>query len=532
MTTNARGSRPQSGPRTVGRSRDTQTADPGEFEWIIYCRISDDREDTGLGVARQEKAGRKLHQQAGLGGRILCVLVDNDLSAYDKSGRYKPRPDYEQLCELLRERPGQRGVIAWHTDRLHRTPRELEDFIDLIEETGAPIRTVEAGPIDLTTPSGRAVARTLCAWARFESEHKSRRIREKVKEHAEAGAIYGGGPRPFGYDRIYDGAGQRRKILRDEINPVEAAVIRECAQRVLGGATIRSVTNWLNKQGIKTSTGRPWSKQGLRLMLMSGRIAGLREHHRQVVGPAVWKPIITVEEHEQLRALLDDPGRAPATRVRKHFLSGFVYCSDCVDKGVKMKVGPHHGKPKYRCPPDEGCNGRVIGLADLEELISGLIVAKLSNPKTLAELAAREADRSTESGALVERIEADERRLQQLKTALDDGEEDELPEVVAAIRSVRRRIREARAELGRLAPSTGPAQESFPDLADRWPALDLDQRRALVALFIDHILIHPAVRGRARFDPERVEVVPTGGVRWSGAPPASRTGDLPRVSGH
>ncbi|MBM6669138.1 recombinase family protein, partial [Lacrimispora saccharolytica] len=86
--------------------------------------------------------------------------------------------------------------------------------------------------------------------------------------------------------------------IRDDVNPTEAAVIRECARRVIDGHSLNSVRKWLDGQGLTTSTGRPWSLQALRIMLMSGRIAGLREHRRQVVSRAVWEPIITVEQHE------------------------------------------------------------------------------------------------------------------------------------------------------------------------------------------------------------------------------------------
>lgn len=69
------------------------------------------------------------------------------------------------------------AVIAWHTDRLHRSPRELEEFIDICERAGVAVETVKAGPVDCSTWAGRAVVRTLRAWARYESEHKAERIR-------------------------------------------------------------------------------------------------------------------------------------------------------------------------------------------------------------------------------------------------------------------------------------------------------------------------------------------------------------------
>ncbi len=43
--------------------------------------------------------------------------------------------------------------------------------------------------------------------------------------------------------------------------------------------------------------------------------------------------------------------------------------------------------------------------------------------------------------------------------------------------------------------------------ADSWDNLDVDQQRALVGLFVDHVLIRKGKRGRY-FDPTRVQPVP------------------------
>src|SRR4051794_12379321 len=159
----------------------------------IYVRISDDREGAGLGVARQEADCRQRAEL--LGWSVADVYVDNDLSAY--SGR--PRPQYARLLADLRSGRAD-AVLAWHTDRLHRSPKELEEFIDVCETRGVAVETVKAGPVDLSTPAGRAVARTLGAWARYESEHKAERNRRKALELAEAGKLSGGGTRPYGYN--------------------------------------------------------------------------------------------------------------------------------------------------------------------------------------------------------------------------------------------------------------------------------------------------------------------------------------------
>ncbi len=96
---------------------------------VMYARISEDREGAGLGVERQLGDQCALFSQLGL--RLAGVYTDNDLSAF--TGR--PRPDYlAMLADLDAGRA--RVVTAWHTDRLHRTPRELESYIDLAERRG------------------------------------------------------------------------------------------------------------------------------------------------------------------------------------------------------------------------------------------------------------------------------------------------------------------------------------------------------------------------------------------------------------
>ncbi|HKT02724.1 MAG TPA: recombinase family protein [Rugosimonospora sp.] len=480
-----------------------------DFEWILYDRISDDRGGLGLGVKRQEKEGSVVVDR--LGGRVYAVCCDNDLTANTRSKRYRPRPDYGRMVALLQERPGRRGVIAWHTDRLHRTPRELEDFIDVVEQTGAPVYTTKAGPIDLTTASGRMVARQLCAVARFESEHKADRIRSKVVELATEGKIANGGPRPFGFTRIYAGEGPRRKILRDEINEVEATIIRECAARVLAGEPIYKIVGDLNKRGITSSSGRPWSKQAMRTLLMSGRIAGLREHNRQVVGPAVWPAIIDEETHKRLRALLAAKQRPPGSRVKIHYLSGFVYCSDCAGRDVAMRVGRFHRTTlRYSCPAksEGGCGGRVICLDDLRGFIDRFMEDRLNDPQTLREIAQREAREDHEAARLVAAIEADERRLALLQPQLADGDEEEIPEVLATVRTLRKRVAQARTHLAHRAGVPALAGESLPDLAKRWPDLPLQRKQALLSLFVYRILIKPARRGLNRFDPDRVVLIP------------------------
>src|SRR5450631_1042780 len=91
---------------------------------VIYTRISQDREGAGLGVQRQLEDCRALCERQGW-HIVDPPLADNDISAY--SG--KARPGYQELLRLI-EAGAVDVVVSWHTDRLHRSPRELEQYID------------------------------------------------------------------------------------------------------------------------------------------------------------------------------------------------------------------------------------------------------------------------------------------------------------------------------------------------------------------------------------------------------------------
>jgi len=121
-----------------------------------------------------------------------------------------------------------------------------------------------------------------------------------VQRNAEAGRRTGGGSRPFGYKIIYhdlgEGSKRQRRIIGEELEKAEADAVREAVSRVLRGESLRSIAFDFNQRGIKPAGGKKngeskidkWQGPTLRRVLISPRIAGLREHNGEVVGKAVW----------------------------------------------------------------------------------------------------------------------------------------------------------------------------------------------------------------------------------------------------
>jgi DNA invertase Pin-like site-specific DNA recombinase len=468
----------------------------------IYVRISDDREGAGLGVARQEVDCRQ--RTEALGWVLVEVYVDNDLSAY--SG--KPRPAYRRMLADL-EAGRVDAVLAWHTDRLHRSPRELEEFIDICERHGVVVESVKAGPLDLSTPAGRAVARTLGAWARYESEHKAERQRRKALELAQAGKDSGGGYRPYGYEAD-------RLMVRE----AEAGIIRECARRVLAGEPIRSVARDFNARGIPTAAGKQWSAQTLKRTMVSGRISGQREHQPrprsqasrkiagEIVAPAAWPAIITPAETTRLRAILLDPSRRLTNIVPKRcLLTGILRCSYC---GAGLLGRPNErGQMRYVCNkvPGNRCCGKTYVLADpADELVTEMVRIALDSPALLQAL--RTGTGYGDDASAHEQLSTVQRKLEELA---EDYASDTITrgEWLAARKRLEARQDALRRRLATTS-QTAALEGLYGDSGAfqmAWKNRSLHQRRAAIAAVLDRVVVKPAVRGRNKFDRDRFKPV-------------------------
>ena len=452
----------------------------------VYARISSDPAGTHLGVERQIADCEAL--AARKGWPVAGVYQDNDTSAW--SGRV--RPEYRRMLEDIRDRAVD-GVLVWQLDRLHRHPRELEEFFDVVAAAGiAENLATVTGDYDLSTGEGLLMARIVGAVARKESDDKSLRLRRKHAELAAAGKVAGGGPRPFGFedDRV-------------TVRPGEAAVVREIAVRVLAGDSLRSVCVDLGSRGVRTSQGNEWGPSGLKQLLMSARISGRRERGGEFY-QAVWPPLITPEQSDRLRRLLSSRTRSSGRAPRKYLLTGgLLRCGLC---GAPMVARPRaDGTRRYVCargPGQAGC-GRMTATAEpLEHLVVQAVLYRLDTPEMAAALADSHAQQA-ELAELHGRVAADETMRDELAADYAD-QRITRSEWLAARDPIQARIDQNRRRLSRLSPTT--AVDDYAGRSDllrtAWQGLPLSRQQAVIRVILDHVVAHPAVPGRG-FDPDR-----------------------------
>lgn len=460
------------------------------FVGSAYVRISEDKRHDEHGVTNQKPQALGLSCSLGWHVPEWAVYVDNDKSATKAHVR---REDYERL---LADMEGGRvhGVTATFSDRIYRRLAELERLITVVEANNVAIRTVHSGEIDLTTASGRMVARILGSVATHEGEVKAERMRLANAAAREEGKMVTSGLRLFGYNR--DGS----------INKTEAKVLHGVVRRLMAGQTITSVCHWLNDSGVRTTQGNKWQITGLNRLLTNPRIAGHSVYRGRIVGRGEWEPLLDQETWEALHALLSSANRRRGRSPRVALLPGLVFCGRC---GAAMRTGgrgsgkgnqgPHRVRT-YRCNTDPGpyggC-GRVSVLAEpVEKIVEDVARLWLNDARARAHLAkVREHDAVSGLPGEVSKLRT---RLAQLEDALAEEDEDVLA-LRAAAKKVRTRLTDAEAKLASMASHAMP----LPDLDAEWPT-DLAARRRLVDLAVERVVINPG-RGQS-FDRDRVKV--------------------------
>jgi len=459
----------------------------------VYARISSDPNDTALGVARQlkdcmELAARKCWT-------VAQVFTDNDVSA--TNGR--PRPAFQSMMEALAA--GRlAALVVWDVDRLTRTPRELEDVVDLAERHGVALASV-GGEVDLATPQGRLTARIKGNVAKHESEQLARRVKRKMAERAEAGAPHGRIAFGWRREQVIDDQG-RRLGSRDVIHPEQACIIRTAAAAILAGDSLRAIVTDLNTRGEVTLNWKPWTSTSLRLILLRERNVGLRIHQGQVVGRGEWEPILDDDSYGRLVAILTDPRRrtSPGNAV-KYLLSGLARCGVCSGP-LRVLVAGQQGRQSdsYVCKRGGHVRRSRPGLDDL---VTRIVTARLAQPDAVAALARSDGAEAQQATDHAEGIRA---RLDVAADAYAAGEIDgrQLARITAKLRPELERAE----QLARAA-STAPdlLDLASPDIAKRWQTLPLARKRAVIDMLLD-VVVMPTIRrgGSGVFDPESVRV--------------------------
>jgi DNA invertase Pin-like site-specific DNA recombinase len=448
----------------------------------IYTRIS--RAEDRSGVERHTELCQALCDLRGY--EVVGVYEDNDISATAK------RPSYDRLVKDLAS--GRFDlVVAYEQTRLARDVTDWDKFLKAyVKASLQPIEFVRGGVTDLASPQGQLTSGIQSVTNAYEKAVIRQRILDKKAKDAVEGKFHGGS-RPFGYE---DGG----MVIRES----EAALLRVAADTILEGGSLSGIARLLNEQAIPTATGHKWRPQAVRRLLMSPRIAGIRQHQSVEIGPALWPPILEGATYRKVLAVLTDPARKPPrlSGARPYPLRGVLKCGEC---GRLLAIGYRKSAPMYECRKQvSGCGRVFISASVAETWAKGLLIPLADNPRMrnlLAEASGAEIEHIRELNAL---NASDTAKLTELGQAYA-SDAISLEILTKTGKLLEGHIAERNAQMAAMRGAS--ALDRFGgSVAESWDGLTVDDQRSIILSIVEYITVaRNKVNTGRRFDPHRLK---------------------------
>ena len=314
------------------------------------------------------------------------------------------------------------------------------------------------------------------------------------------------------------------------IVPEEAQAIRDAAEMVIAGKTLREVIRTVfTSRGLTTTLGNPMSPFTIRDILLNPRVRGIStfqptnpetgtrlRRDREIIGPGQWPAIIDAETGEKLDAVLKDPSRR-----RNHvgsaptkYLASVLICT-CGEPMYSRSRIYKNGKRKryYSCKREiPGLEHVSIG-DDVDDLIDKVILARMAKPDALEVLRAALTPEDHGLSDKMQELFGQRAALLSRREALEQSVVDGDMEVATFARlekKIAEQLEVIDAELQEVTASMGAdplAAELNEDVdfAGWWEDASVEDKRRFTQQLMDiHIL--PGKHGAKSFDPTRVKI--------------------------
>jgi DNA invertase Pin-like site-specific DNA recombinase len=418
---------------------------------------------------------------------VAEVIAERDVSAWTNGGERKGR--WPEVWDGLATGRWD-ALVVRSLDRCARDMVETIRLAQLCAQVGFGFYALNGDSL------GHELLAAVSGWKNAqESKDKSDRLKLMHAAKAARGDYQPGRYRPFGYQLVKNEQGIYTSL---SIDPAEAPIVREMAQRIIAGESLHMIALDLESRNIRTVSGAAWRPSTVKRAVLKPCAAGLRGKG-EIAGS--WEPIIDMETYLLAQAALKPDRAYPAGHnARKHLLSGFLVCGLC---GVPLTC---NGRI-YQCSKrssrgiTRGCGGIGRKKELIDELITDLVVAHLE-----------QLDLETEQTVIEDwtpAITAAQQEEALIQQAYEAGE------ITAAqwLQGLKvARSKRSDAELGQqaaLAKARGLAtmHAAGAGVRERFAALNLSQQRAIISELFDAIIVHRAGKGGHVFRPELIEPI-------------------------
>ncbi len=432
----------------------------------LYIRVSTDAQfEEGYSVEAQKEMLEGYCRSRGI--RRFEFYIDGGFT-----GSNIDRPEMKRLIEEVRA-----GLVSqvavYKLDRLSRSQKDTLYLIeDVFNPCGVSFTSLNEN-LDTGTPMGRAMLGILSAFAQLERETIRERTRMGMLERVKQGYWMGGGHPPFGYD--YD---SEQGIL---VPNADAERVRKAYSLYLEGFSAARIAEIL---------GFRHDKQ-VRDLLRRRSNLGLIEYNGQEY-PGRHQPIVPQAQFDRVQEMLER--RSENRQVQSdRLLTGLVWCGRCGarmryqkwgEKGDKLSCYSQQTSKKYLIR-DPDCDNPKPWAREVEQAVLADLFARALAPES-AEAPAEESLLDT----LLAQRTAARARLGRLYALYAAAEDEVLLESIQSHKKALERI-DQRIVRAQDVQSQAQRQEQrrarIQTLADAWPLMTLDERRAVLRELVERV---------------------------------------------
>ncbi len=266
----------------------------------IYVRVSTEEQAAeGYSIEAQKEM---LQDWCIVEGWEVAGIYEDD----GFSGRNDRRPAYRRM---MSEMDSWDVVLVIKMDRIHRNSRNFMNMMDNLDRHGKMFVS-SSESLDTSNALGRFVVDMIQRLAQLESEQIGERthmgMREKAEtlESVESGKRTMGFTPPYGYNLV-EGA------LKEDVDELEN--VTRMFSEYSDGKSMDDIAYGLNRDGILTRRGNPWTKRSISHILHNPVYAGFMRWEDLLIGHDGAKAV-SPEEFNRIQELMASNIRDPSKR--------------------------------------------------------------------------------------------------------------------------------------------------------------------------------------------------------------------------
>ena len=353
---------------------------------VIYARYSSDKQ-TEQSIEGQLQTCHDYAKRSGYS--VVGEYIDRAIT-----GKMDSRLEFQRLITDSAKKQFQ-AVIVYAVDRFGRNLQQSVNNEYKLQKNGVALMSATENFAD--NPAGRMHRNMMMTFAQYYSDELGQKVTRGMYLNAEK-CLYNGGGIPLGY-KIVD-----KKLHIDEDT---VFIVQRIFEMYANGMRVIDITDHLNAQQIKTSSGADFNNSSLHCMLKNKKYIGTYTYGEIEIPDGIPRIISDELFYRVADVMAENKKRSNRVRAKEEYLlTTKLFCGHCKSLmvGVSGKSSTGKAYHYYSCnnARQKLCNKKNASKQELEDLViqecRNLLTS--NNIKKIADEVAAYCERESETSNL------------------------------------------------------------------------------------------------------------------------------------